>query len=305
MFIFEGLRNFVKFAERGMAGINISQEHFLSQVGLIEKELRHRIVVRVSRSEIAMTEFGREFSSYAKRSIAAIDEGIATVDKRNIYDLDNQITLGLVRDSAATWAMNCIKDFNKRHPGLRLILLAENKLTDEMLEHSNIIFWSVAKIPDGYDVYWYIEFKYGLYASSDYIKEHGIPTLETIDKHTFIAYSGKDNNAEISNWHLYGRYGLPLIKPAVFSQSRDLIVKMTSEGAGIGAISDRQDVYYDYNKVERVLCTISGPVLKNYFLVKKGLNEQVRCNIQLLDKLFKNYFYRKGVRVYDISRKTA
>ena len=207
------------------------------------------------------------------------------------------MVLGINRDSAATWAMNCIRNFNRIHPGLRLSIIVDDNLTDEISEKATIVFWCFDQELPNYDKMWYVEYKYGLYASDDYISKYGLPTLDNIQNHKIIAYSGSENS-EITNWHLSGRYGLPKLTPTIFSQSRDLIAKMTAEGVGIGAIADRQDVYYGYTHLNRVLKLINGPSLNNYFFVRKGLSTQMLCNVDLLSGLFRNYFITRGIDVH-------
>lgn len=290
------LKNFIKFAEKGINSIDVSFEKFMSQICSMEEDLNHKLIKRFGKKDIFLTNFGRNFLPYAKKSLHVLEESIKIANEANVYDSDNQLTLGIPRDSASTWAINCIKNFNKMHPGLRLSLIAEDAMTERMKDNSTIIFWCMDDVLPGYDRLWYIEYKYGLYASDDYIKEHGEPTLDSIKDHKFIAYSGNDS-ANITNWHLFGNYGLPIIKPSVMSQSRDLIVKMTAAGVGIGAICDRQDVYYGYTQMNKVLKTVDGPVIKSYFLVKKGLNEQMRCNVELLSRLFQKYFQEKNINI--------
>ena len=290
------LRNFIKFAEQGISSIDVSFEKFMSQICVMENALKHKIVKRFGKKDIFLTTFGRSFLPYAKKSLQLIEEGIKVANEANIYDFDNHLTLGVSRDSSSTWAINCIKNFNKMHPGLRLSIIAEDAMTERMSDNSTIIFWCLNEALKDYDKLWYIEYKYGLYASDEYIKKYGEPTFDTIKNHKFIAYSGNDS-ANITNWHLSGKYGLPNIRPSIMSQSRDLIVKMTAEGMGIGAICDRQDVYYGYPQMNRVLKIVDGPVIKSYFLVKKGIGEQMRCNVELLSHLFQKHFQEKNIKV--------
>ncbi|MDR2458620.1 MAG: LysR family transcriptional regulator [Holosporales bacterium] len=297
----EALKHFIAFAERGSKALEIPHEQFIVYVTKLERLFQHKLVRQIGDSRILLTDFGRQSIPNIKQAFIAISKIMNLDDKQSMYDLDNHVTIGLVHDSASTWAMNCIKGFNKAHPGLRLILFAANRMTDAMLEKSDIIFWSVQEVPYGYNALWYIEFKYGLYASDTYIARRGTPTLETIPDHSIIAYSGEDNNAKASNWHLYGEYGLPFLRPTILSQSRDLIVKMTADGFGIGAISDRQDAYYKYSSsLMRVIPVISGPVLKSYFLIRCCMNEPSRVNVRLLEQLFKVYFKTMNIKVIDV-----
>jgi DNA-binding transcriptional LysR family regulator len=185
------------------------------------------------------------------------------------------------------------------HPGLRLSIIADDELSDSMLRHSTIIFWCSEAGLQNFDKIWYVEYKYGLYASEAYVQQHGEPSLNSLDQHKIIAYSGYDNNASITNWHLTNNYNLPPLRASIFAQSRDLIVKMISEGLGIGSTCEKQEVYYGYKALRRVLKVIEGPVLRSYFMIRSGVNANVYCNVILFDKLFRGFFKRHGINVIE------
>lgn len=289
--------NFIRFAEDNEIPNEISIENFFLQMKNIESEVGHK-VIKMIQQKLVLTEFGRNFLPYAKRSLQSIHEGIKVSDEYSAYDSDNYIVIGIAKDSAYTWGLNCIKNFNRFHPGLRLVILVDDSLTDEIIDKSTIIFWCSEKDFQEYDKLWYIEYKYGLYASNDYLEKYGIPTLDNIRTHKIIAYSGIDRT-EITNWHLLGnKYGLPQLTPVVFSQSRDLITKMISEGVGIGSVSDHQDAYYGYANLKQVVRLVNGPVLKSYFFVRKGLSYQKQSNVELFERLFKCYFAENKIDVY-------
>ena len=293
------LLNFVKFSETGEIPPEVSYEAFLGQVSAIEGGLNHKLLQRID-GECILTDFGKNFLPYAKKCVSAFREAMNVAHEFNVYDLENYLTLGIARDSASTWAMNCIRDFNRRQPGLRLSIVVDDNLTDDIIDKSTMFFWCIDRDFEDYDKMWYVEYKYGLYASDDYIKKHGVPTLDNIQEHEIIAYSGSEN-LDITNWHLTGKYGLPKLIPTTFSQSRDLIAKMTADGLGIGAIADRQDVYYGYKHLNRVLKIVEGPTLKSYFFVRKDLMIQMLCNVDLLSGLFRNYFKDHGIEVFMVN----
>ncbi len=289
--------NFVQFAETNEIPAEVHEENFLLQIRNMESEIGHKIMKKIQ-GEYILTEFGRNFYPYAKRSLQTVKEGINISDEYNAYESDNYIVIGIARDSAYTWALNCIQGFNKFHPGLRLVILVDDKLTNEIIEKSTIIFWCSERDLPEYDKLWYIEYKYGLYASNDYIDKYGIPTLNNIVTHKIIAYSGMENY-NITNWHLLGNeYGLPQLTPTILSQSRDLITKMISEGVGIGSASDHQDAYYGYNNLQQVVKLVNGPVLKSCFFVKKGISHQKRDNADLFGRLFKMYFDENKIDIF-------
>jgi DNA-binding transcriptional LysR family regulator len=295
------LRNFVEFGDKGVLPLELSKEEFLEQVMRLESEINHKLIVVSKQEGIRLTTFGTKFLPHARNSLRTLYEGLQTASDINVYDLENILTLGVAKDSVASWAMNCIKNFNKMHPGLKLSIIADDSLSQRMTENATIIFWCVNdKELKNFNKLWYIEYKYGLYASEDYINRYGVPTLDNLAKHRIIAYSGSDNNASITNWHLTPKYGISYISPSIYCQSRDLIVKMTSEGLGIGAICQNQEVYYGYKSIVRVLDCVNGPILKSYFCIRDGITQQMWCNANLLNKLFTGYFLDKGIPVYEL-----
>jgi DNA-binding transcriptional LysR family regulator len=295
----KNLRNFIAFAEEGIDGLLVPVGVFIEQMATLESEIGHKLVDVIDHKRVVLTPFGSVFVQHARKSLRAIEDGLITSSLAHPCNCDQSLTIGIARDSITTWAINCIRNFNKLNPGLRLSIVADDEITDSMLNNSTIVFWCVENGLPNFDKLWYIEYKYGLYASEEYIQKHGEPSLNTLDYHKIIAYSGNDNNASVTNWHLTNNYNLPPIKPSVFSQSRDLIVKMISEGIGIGSTCDNQDVYYGYKSLRRVLKCVQGPVLRSYFMVRSGVNENVYCNVVLFNKLFREYFKTHGINVVD------
>lgn len=289
---------FVDFAENGMEDLKVGVPEFLLQMSRLESEINHKIITQKS-GKLALSEVGKVFLPYAKKFLSIFEELTEFCNEINVYDQENQIVLGISRDTAASWGLRCIKNFNKMHPGLRMSVIAHDSLSNVMVDQATIVFWCFDFDIPNFDKLWYIEYKYALFASSTYLQNHSMPTLETINNHKIIAYSGSDNNLSFTNWHLTGKYGLPILKPTIFSQSRDIIAKMVADGIGIGAVCDRQDIYYGYKNVERVLKTVDGPVLRSYFAVRSGLSEQMQCNANLLNQLFRTYFEENFVEVYD------
>lgn len=282
--------------------------HFkISNLGLvqiikrIEDDLKTKLITHNHFKNIKPTEECLLYLPSIKKSLTTLEDGIISeIRKLNPYDCDNELTLGLAADSASTWAMNCVKNFNKIHPGLRLTILADDYITSSMISDATIIFWCVGKkeIPD-FRRHWYIEYKYGLFASEEYIAKYGEPSIENIRDHKIIGYSGPDKNEECrsSNWHIYGKHGLPVLKPAIYASSREMISRLVSDGAGIGSVCDTQGLYYGLDGLCKVLKYIEGPSIRNYFTSKGGVSEQVTCNIELFDHLFQNNFKKKGIKI--------
>ncbi|MDR1034853.1 MAG: LysR family transcriptional regulator [Holosporales bacterium] len=293
------LRNFITFSEGGLDGVQASVNSFIAQMIELESEIGHKLIEVIGYDRIVLTPFGNMFIPHAKKSLQFIEDGIITSNIASVCDCDQYLTIGIARDSITTWAINCVQNFNKMNPGLRLSIIADDEITDNMMNNSTIIFWCVDNGLPNFDRKWYIEYEYGLYASEKYIQKYREPSLSTVDDHRIIAYSGSDNNTSITNWHLTGDYNLPPISPNIFAQSRDIIVKMIAEGIGIGSTCDNQEAYYGYKGLRRVLKFVRGPVLRSYFMVRSGLNAHVACNVALFDKLFRVFFSTHGISIVE------
>ncbi len=284
---------------------DIKKSELLGIVYNFEKEINRKLILQNQYTgKIELTKEGTLFSQYARRGINMISTGydLITNDNNN-YDIENNIVLGISKDSISSWALDCLQNFNKIHPGLRLSIIADDMITQDMINKSSIIFWCLEDNESikEFDRIWYIEYKYGLFASLEYIENYGNITLENIHNHRVIAYDGKDSlfSYRNSNWHINGKYGLPILNPSIFSSSREMMSMMIAKGLGIGSVCDSQELYYGYNGLKRIIPHIEGPILKNYFLCRRDILEQQKCNIELISSLFHTYFKRKNVWVYD------
>lgn len=281
----------------------ISSLELIQAIQTLEEDLHTQLISHIHFNNIKPTRYCLTLLPSIQKSLDILEGSVASgSNKSNPYDFDNELTLGLASDSASTWAMECIKNFNKMHPGLRLTILADNYITKAMISEATIIFWC---LEDGelleFKRHWYIEYTYGLFASEEYITKNGEPSIENIRQHRIIAYSGPDSSFDYrgSNWHLSGKYGLPCIKPAIYASSREMVSRLVSDGAGIGSVCDSQDIYYGLKGLRKVLPYIDGPSIRSYFASKKGVSEQISCNIELLDNLFRNNFKKKKVTIVE------
>lgn len=279
----------------------ISPLELIKIIGGVEEELQAQLISHTNFSNIEPTKYSLLLLPSIQKSLEMLERGNKN-NHYNLYDTYNELVLGIASDSISTWAMDCVKDFNKIHPGLRLKILADDCISESMISESTIIFWCLEEneLPE-FNRHWYIEYTYGLFASEEYIDKYGDPTIENIKQHKIIAYAGSDNSFDFrgSNWHLSGKFGLPNINPTIYASSREMVSRLVSDGAGIGSVCDSQEMYYGLKGLKRVLGYIDGPSIKSFFISRKGVSEQVSCNIELLDNLFRSSLKKKGINVVD------
>ncbi len=298
------LTYFLKYGQHATCNhFSISDLELIQTIRAIEKELRTKLIICNHFPNIEPTEYCSSLLPSLQKSLDALDASVISGGNRfNPYDLDNELTLGLAADSASTWAMNCVRNFNKMHPGLRLTVLADDYITNTMISDANVIFWCVEneELPE-FKRHWYIKYTYCLFASEEYIERYGEPSIENIRDHRIIAYAGPDNSFDYrgSNWHLHGKYGLPVLNPAIYVSSREMVSRLVSDGAGIGSVCDSQDLYYGLTGLRKVLEYIEGPSIKCYFISRKSVSEQVACNIELVDTLFRSNFQEKNITIME------
>ncbi|MDR3031306.1 MAG: hypothetical protein LBU35_02895, partial [Holosporales bacterium] len=253
----------------------------------------------IEKNKVVLTPLGKRIFQYLRDSLNIINKEIySSSESSAAYKSENILTLGVEKNDIS-WVLYCLKDFSKINPGLTLSIISDDFLTESIMEKSDIIFYHLQEQElKRFNKFWYLEYKHGLYASQEYITKYGEPTLDNISWHKIIAYSGLFKTS--LNWHLHSEYGLPELSPSIFSQSPNLILKMTMEGLGIGALAENKDLYSENSQLIRIIKHINGPVLKNYFCVKNGLSNQMMCNIDLVSNLFLQYFRSKSIVFFDM-----
>ncbi|MDR2075143.1 MAG: hypothetical protein LBP31_02885 [Holosporales bacterium] len=283
----------------------ISRLELIDIIHNFEEDLGMKLISHTNPAIIEPTEKFWELVSILQRSNSTFEEAVKNdLQKSDKYAFENELTLGLPSDSASTWALNCIKDYNKtRQPGLKLTVLADEYITSSMILNASIIFWCLGeKELSEFKRHWHIEYKYYLFASDEYIARYGEPTVDNIQNHRIIAYSGLDSEFDYrgSNWHISGKYGLPKLQPTIYTSSREMVSRLVADGVGIGSVCEKQEVYYGLQGIRKVLASVEGPAIKSYFTSRsEEMSGQVALNIDLIDGLFKKYFERNGVKVVD------
>ena len=271
----------------------VSKCELILRIENLSKALNIQLIEYDNLSDVTITRD-------ALHILSTLQGFLDTIKVHNNKHDKESLSIGISIDSASTWAMGCINNFNKINPMLKLFIIADDFISDTMKNNASIIFWCIndGELND-YKQNWYIEYEYFLFASQDYINKHGIPTISNIHSHTVIAYSGKDKEYDYrgSNWHINGKYGLPVIKPKISVSSREMVARLIANGAGIGSVCTTQDMYYGLDGLVRIFKNIQGPKIKNYFLSKRNMSPQDQANIDLIDSLFRVTLERRGIKI--------
>src|SRR3712207_6662350 len=119
------LRYFVAVAEelhfgRAAARLGIAQPPLSAQIRRLEELLGARLLERTSRS-VALTEAGRAFLATSRDVLAQLARGAEAARLLERGELGT-LTIGYVPTLALELLPGIIRDFGRRHPGVRLCL---------------------------------------------------------------------------------------------------------------------------------------------------------------------------------------
>lgn len=117
------LRAFASVAETGSysraaLGLNVSHAAVSQQIKALEARLGVTLIVRDGRG-IKLTDEGRALAHHLTRGLAAIREGVEALTGA---DLSRPIQVTMSPAFAVSWLMPRITDFQRRHPGVMLML---------------------------------------------------------------------------------------------------------------------------------------------------------------------------------------
>ena len=120
---------------------------------------------------------------------------------------------------------------------------------------------------------------YHLYASSDYIKEMGMPkTGAELDEHRLVVY-GEDANPPVAdlNWVLKFESGDMTRSPVLQVNSIYGIFRAVQSGLGIAALPDY--MCRETGNLVRVLPEVDGPSVDAFFVYPEELRKTKRINV--------------------------
>ncbi|MDE3059540.1 MAG: LysR family transcriptional regulator [Pseudomonadota bacterium] len=271
---------------RAGAVMNLSQSAISRQISALEADLQVELFHRHARG-LLLTEQGeilfRAVSDILSRLATAENALLESRDRpRGPLKITAPVAIG------TTWLTPRMREFTESYPEISVTLLVDDRELDlSMREADAAIRFFPARHPDLIQKR-LTTLENSLYASSDYLRRHGIPRkAQDLKDHRLIVF-GEESRlpfAEV-NWILKAGAGAyEGGSPAFRINSLGGMLKAVESGIGIAGLPDY--MVQGMPHVSKVLPELNGPATEVYFVYSVELRNSKRVNV------FKEFLIRK------------
>jgi DNA-binding transcriptional LysR family regulator len=257
--------------------LNVSQSAISRQISTLESNLQVALFHRHARG-LVLTEQG-EILLNAVNSIlsqlTAAENALIETRERPRGPLKITAPVGF----GTNWLARVVREFYEQFPEISVTLLVDDRELDLTMREADVaIRLFPARHPDLVQKK-LASFSNSLYASKDYLAEHGFPKkAEELLKHKLIAYPEDVRLpfAEV-NWPLQIAGLKGEAKPALRINSLVGILQAVESGFGIAGLPDY--IMHGHKSVVKLLPEIKGPVTDMYFIYPVELRNSKRINV--------------------------
>lgn len=238
MYDWDGLKCFLAVAREGSTlaaskALRVNQTTVARRVEALEAQLKLKLFER-GQAGSRLSEAGVALLAEAEamEAAAARFQQSAAVQQRSLG--------GTIRVTASETMANmaltpALAGFRSQYPDIRVELV----LTDDMLDigagEADIAVRGAPSLPDSDLVVRKVnEVEFSLYCSQTYAEQHGLPTLETLDRHALIA--GDDSVANLPGMAMMLRLA-PKAEIACRSNSLGNLMVAIKSGLGVGLMA--------------------------------------------------------------------
>ncbi|MEM8842518.1 MAG: LysR family transcriptional regulator [Pseudomonadota bacterium] len=204
-------------------------------IDTLEAELGAKLFQRHGRGYV-LTEIGEDFLRIAERTEQAFADFVGRT-KLGTAEVSGEIILS-VHSSLSGLVMQPISIFRAEHPGIRVVLIAQDSSIRLELGEAHVDLRTCQKPshPD-YVVQQLDDLRFGLYAHSDYVKKRGLPASEEefID-HDFISHPAPVDQIPFERWYAEN---VPKERVVIVSSHQRVTNEAVLLGSGIGFLPER------------------------------------------------------------------
>lgn len=278
--------------------LGIPRSTMWAHINELEKELGVKLVNRKKQST-TLTEEAKSFIPYAIKLVDVYLEGVHSAHNQNAQEIKGEIVIATTAAVSSSWLMPSLKDFYQKHQNLRINIIANDILPKQTERTSDILLRPVGEDLEGFQKIWYIPYHHVLFASPEYIKQHGEPkTPEDLLKHKMLAYGEHEfTYFDDINWHIKGKHGIPRLTPSITVNSTTSLFNAAKEGLGIISAPRESNEIYKGGLVH-ILPKIKGPIVRTYFCMKKTNNVSAQNHMDLFREFMEEYFKTIGIKIF-------
>ncbi len=287
------LRVFHAVAEAGSfthasEALNLSQSAVSRQISALESSLGVMLFHRHARGLI-LTEQG----DLLYKTVHDVFAKLTTVESQLIETKDvaeGPLTVTTTVAFGSVWLTGRLRQFIKDYPEIDLTLrLDDGELNLAMREGDVAIRFNEPKQPDLIQRHLGSLFGH-IFASADYLKEHGTPTcIEDLKDHKLVVFGGSALPFEEVNWH-YDQVEETVgeLNPVLRVNSLYGVYRAVKSGIGIGALPEY--FYREGRGLVQILPELSSPPIDAYFVYPKELRNSMRVIV------FRDFLLREITR---------
>ncbi len=275
------LRTFYSVAKAGSFThasdeLNLSQSAISRQVSGLEDSLGFPLFHRHPRGLI-LTEQGETLFETVSEVFVRLERTESVLrDSRTSATgtLNVTTTVGF----GSTWLVPHLHTFREAYPDIKInLLLSDTEIDIAMRESDVAIRFHPPHQPDLIQRP-LMTVHYHLYASPDYVANHGEPKNEQeLDQHTLISYGPEAPRAlQDLNWIIHAGSSNHVREPALSVNNIYGILQAVESGIGLAALPD----YIAQNNagLVRVMPEMEGPTFKTYFVYPEELRNVTRIS---------------------------
>lgn len=274
--------------------LNVSQSAISRQISALEQSLQVSLFHRHARG-LMLTEQGEilleAVNSILSQLTAAENALLETRERpRGPLKVTTPVEFGTI------WLTSVMDEFYEQFPEISITILADDKELDLTMREADVaIRLFPARHPDLVQKK-LATFNSSLYASTDYIREHGLPKkIDELTKHRVIAYpeTVRMPYAEV-NWHLSAG-GKNSLAPNLYINSLVGIKQAIESGFGIGSLPDY--IADTSHNLTEILPDLKAPSTDMYYIYPIELRNSKRINV------FRDFLVKKMQAVGLVPRK--
>lgn len=236
MLHWDDLRYFLAVARNGSLSaaareLGAQQPTVGRRITALEERLQVTLFERHSRGYTLSNAGEKILSAATQMELGALEV------VRQVRGLDTQLS-GQVRVSAtpglAAWLARHLPTFNARHPGIRAVLDSENRESNLYRLEAEIAIRLGRPEGDSLIARRLGDLQFGLFASLEYLRQHGRPTAKTLAEHTLVGYDEALESLPENRW-LMAR--CERNEPQLLSSNTIVLREAILGGAGIGVLA--------------------------------------------------------------------
>ncbi|MDD2845548.1 MAG: LysR family transcriptional regulator, partial [Rhodoferax sp.] len=237
LLIFASVAEFGSFS-RAAERMGLPKSTVSRRLAALEHRLGERLLLRTTRRQ-SLTEFGLQLLEHARQVVSEV-EAVAALSERRQATPSGRLRVSMPSDFANLLLADTLAAFIALYPAIQLEIDLSPRRVDLLGEGFDVVL-RIGKLPDDASLAArrLADFSFGLYASPNYLADHGEP-LDPDDLARHAAIRMLQANGEVAAWTLaQGDQRWQGTPPGRASANTpELLIKLACAGAGIAAVPD-------------------------------------------------------------------